>query len=466
MGTPNQSSPARARYALRDPRPVALLLALLCVWAPLPFGSVTLEAKLALLVAIWVLFIASVWTIQRRRAHLLLGSIAALAALALLGLFQSIPLAEGIVEALSPQRVAMSQALEELELGASAAETGKLPLSVAPSATLTTALAYLSFAALLLVAATAGRERSMRRLLAASLLGAALFQTIYGGGRFLGDTNRIWGVTIEGATGRFRGTFVNPDHFAFYVGLILPLVFAWGWWAAFRARRAGGLDTLAVAVLPPLLCWSALFVGLALSGSRGGLMAAVVAVCTQGVICARASRRAPMALAGAVFGGIGIASVLLISREQGLGRLLETSAYEVRWNARFEVWAAAFELWRDFPWLGTGLGSFRDAFPWGQPPELVGVWWHAHNDWLEILLTAGVLGAVLVVFGVVTLLLRLIKVLLKGRRSEDRAAAIGALGAVTAASLHSIFDFGLTMPANAFTLAVICGAAATASLSD
>ena len=49
-----------------------------------------------------------------------------------------------------------------------------------------------------------------------------------------------------------------------------------------------------------------------------------------------------------------------------------------------------------------------------------------------------------------------------GERSEDRGAALAALGALAAVAVHSCFDFGLTLPANSVTLAIIVGAALVA----
>ena len=112
--------------------------------------------------------------------------------------------------------------------------------------------------------------------------------------------------------------------------------------------------------------------------------------------------------------------------------------------------------------LGTGVGTFQDAFPMVQPAGLAGTWSHLHSDWLELLITTGVVGTALVGVGVTALAVRLSRVLRRGHRSEDRAAALAALGAIAALAIHETLDFGLTIPANAFTLAILCGAAAGA----
>ena len=74
-------------------------------------------------------------------------------------------------------------------------------------------------------------------------------------------------------------------------------------------------------------------------------------------------------------------------------------------------------------------------------------------------MTTGIVGPVCIAFGLVALYRRLWTVFQEGRRSEDRATGLGALGALTGALIHSAVDFGLTIPANAFSLAIFCGLA-------
>jgi hypothetical protein len=64
-----------------------------------------------------------------------------------------------------------------------------------------------------------------------------------------------------------------------------------------------------------------------------------------------------------------------------------------------------------------------------------------------------------VLAGLLTVLSRLTGIHLRGYRTEDRAAALAAIGALLAVTFHEMFDFGTTIPANALALAVIVGAA-------
>jgi O-antigen ligase len=157
---------------------------------------------------------------------------------------------------------------------------------------------------------------------------------------------------------------------------------------------------------------------------------------------------------------VGIGAVGVVGLQQGLGRWLGTSQYELTWNERLVVYRATTGLWQRFPITGTGLATFREASPTVVPREASDAWyWHAHNDYLELLATTGVVGAAVLLLGAVVVVRRLGRTVLHAKRSEDRGAALAALGAVTGAAVHSLFDFGLSLPANAATLAVLCGAA-------
>jgi O-antigen ligase len=157
-----------------------------------------------------------------------------------------------------------------------------------------------------------------------------------------------------------------------------------------------------------------------------------------------------------------VAAVALVAWtgfEAGFGRLLATSAPDASAGARFAAAARTGELLTRFPVCGVGLGAFLAAFPLVQGAGLPGTWRHAHDDWLELAATTGVLGTLLFAAGLAAGLAGLRQAWRRARRSEDRAAVVAASGALAAAGLHSLTDFGMTLPANALTLALLAGAA-------
>lgn len=480
--------------------PLTALTALatgLVLWAPLPFGGNVAWAEASLRVlAFAALAVAAVTVDRRDRLAPAAWAAAALAALALLGVLQAVPwtgAGAAVAGRLSPEHARLwgeaaglgshldllGQA-EAGEAGAVAAGNlgpgGEIRLTVAASASRSAALSWAAAAACLLVGAAAGAGRAgrvRRRWLAGALLAGALFQVLYGARGWFARSEAIWGVAVPGSPGRLRGTFVNANHLALFLGMALPVAFAWGWWAARRAALEPRPERRILLLAPPALLWLTLFAGLAFTNSRGGLLAALAAVLFQGLLIVLGGgageeagesglRRWWRAAAGAAAALAGLGMVAAFGWQQGLGRLLATSASEVSLSARRATWAATLELWGRFPLLGSGLGTFREAFPLVQPPGLRGNWWQAHSGPLELLATAGLLGAALALLAAALLLRRLARVMRRGSRSEDRAAALAALGAFAAVAVHEAVDFGLSLPGNFTVLAVLLGAGAAA----
>jgi O-antigen ligase len=430
----------------------------LLVLAPLPFGAVTIGWATLLwsgcFVALLVALRTDDWPADGKPTRRAAG---ALAAIAVFGLLQSVPLPGGLVGLLSPKSAAQAQASRDL---LSDEGGGMATISLAPGASRRSAVGWLAAAAALLAAAICATHRRHRWVLFAAVIATAFLEVFFGAQRLFAGATEIWGIEVPGDPGRLRGTFINSDHLALYLLVALAVCFGWVYRSVRRAARERQRERRVVMVAVPIVCWLALFVGLAFTGSRAGLLAGLVATGAQGFLLAASVRHWRYAPVGLLAGLLAIATVAWVGLEQGFGRLLATSAYEAAWSARPLIYKASLSLWSMFPIFGTGLGSFQEAFTLVLPAEVSGlVWGHAHNDWLEVLLTTGLIGAAIVGFGVWMTASALWKILIRSRSSSSRAFALGALGAAIGVGLHSLLDFGLTMPANAFTLAVVIGAA-------
>jgi O-antigen ligase len=440
------------------------LLGALLLWAPLPFGGITTWAEASLETLAFCALALAMAAIERpadlRPAAL---PAAALGAIALVGVLQALAWPPAVVALVSPGHVRLHLQAAAL-LGEEASGPARLTLST--PATLAAALTWSSTAACLLAGCAAGRRRFRRRWLGAAVIAGAVVQVFLGARAANAGERTLWGVEVPIAAARLRGTFFNPNHLAVYLEMALALTFAWGWWAARRARAEVALDRRVLSIAPPALVWLTLFGGLAFTASRGGMIAAIAGIIAQGILLASSHRRWAPAVVGVAAALGGVAAALALGLQAGPARMLATMPFDVSLGARRQAWGATVALWRGFPATGTGLGTFRDAFPTVQPAGLDGTWWHAHSDPLELLATVGVIGAALAACGLAALVWRLAAVLRRGRRSEDRAAGLAALGALAAVAVHESFDFGLTIPANALTLAVLAGAAASARLAS
>ncbi len=439
-------------------------LAALLIWAPLPFASVTPTGSVALLVATLGALALALWTaVTPRPPGPVLLAAAALVAIAVGGWLQSLAWPAGVVSLVSPRHAELAAQAAELARTA----PGEVRLSLAPGASRAAALDWLIPAGALLAAGWVGASRRVRRLLGGALLLSAAAQIALALEQWVTQAETLWGAPVPGTGSRLHGSFVNPNHFALWLEMALAVAFAWAWWAANRSlRQASSTERRLLAFGVPTLVLLAIAGALVLTGSRAGLFAALVAVGLQALwITSRRGRRWLVAggVAALAAGGLLIA---LVGVEGAFARLLATPLDEVGGGGRMTAAAATLRLWSEFPWTGSGLGTFRAAFPLVQPESIPGLWRHAHSDWFELGATVGALGFAIAIAGLVVLLRRLALVLRHGERSEDRAAALAALGAAIAVGLHSFADFGLTMPANAFALAVLLGAAAAAPTAD
>jgi O-antigen ligase len=468
MTSPHGTVAAAARTPAAEPENGAIIrhsarlltgwLALLLLWAPLPFGGVTPWATALLQGVAFVALVLAGWSVERPRdLRPAVGPAAALAAIALLGLLQSLPWPAGLMGLLSPGHAEIWRQAAELP-GASAPAAGSL--TFAPASSRAAALTWVAAACALLAGAAAGRRRDRRRWLLAALCAGALFQIFFGAQQWFAKTRTLWGVEIP-ASPRLHGTFVNPNHLALYLEMALPAAFAWIWWASRQARMEAQPERKLLLLAPPALLWLTLFLGLAFTGSRGGLLGAVVGVSVQALTAAAVRRRWRTALLGLGAVAAGLVVVAAVGLREGLGRVLTTTMDDVSWAFRLREYAAVIDLWRRFPLFGSGLGAFRDAFPQVQPPDLQGSWWHAHSDLLELLATAGAVGMALVLAGLWPVPRRLLRVIAGRGRSENRAAALAVFGALVSVLIHEALDFGLTMPGNALTFAVLVGAGLT-----
>ena len=111
----------------------------------------------------------------------------------------------------------------------------------------------------------------------------------------------------------------------------------------------------------------------------------------------------------------------------------------------------------EFPWLGTGLGTFRWGFPayrdngssgWG-------IWDKAHNVILEIAAEGGLVLAGLVLLAWAMAVGILAFSVIQNRRPAPLVSIALAISVVT--SLHSLVDFSMQIPGYAVTVAAVLG---------
>jgi len=154
----------------------------------------------------------------------------------------------------------------------------------------------------------------------------------------------------------------------------------------------------------------------------------------------------------------GLIIVTATTGETPFVRFLASDPRDPQSDLRFRLWEISLEAWTRFPHLGSGLGTFREAFRGSQPRDLNGLVEQAHNDSLQLLVTGGWVSLLLAVFAIACFAVMLARRWWSMRRVPEAAFALGALGALFSLLLHGIAEFNFSIPAIPATLSVMLGA--------
>lgn len=118
------------------------------------------------------------------------------------------------------------------------------------------------------------------------------------------------------------------------------------------------------------------------------------------------------------------------------------------------IWKDTWEMFRDRPLTGVGLGAYETAFPRYTHTDGTYIVRQAHNDYLQILADGGLPGAAMALWFLVVFF----RATGRGAASIDPWVAAVALGAGAGAFgvlVHSIFDFNLQIPGTALLFVVL-----------
>ncbi|PYS77513.1 MAG: hypothetical protein DMF66_09570 [Acidobacteria bacterium] len=281
---------------------------------------------------------------------------------------------------------------------------------------------------------------------------------------FLNPTTIFWVRTPPQAVP--FGPYINRHHFAGYMELTLAMPLG--------LLFAGAIERDRV----PLYAFASAIMAIALvmTNSRGGVLSMVCEILFLAAIAATVRRRGQRGeredtgsrvRAAAVRVGLGFAmivavffGVLYFGGEGALSRLVGTVNADDPTTGRAHFWQGAVGIIKDHPLVGTGLGAFGSAYPRYDTANGAYRLEQAHNDYLQILSDAGIVGGLL---GLAFLIV-LFRLALKRMQSHDRVrrgVALGALAGCAGVLVHSFFDFTLHTTANAL-LFLLLAALATA----
>ncbi len=270
-----------------------------------------------------------------------------------------------------------------------------------------------------------------------------------------------WWRAVETKTFSF-GPFVNRNHFAGYMELLLP-------WpvALMLTRRRSAAEKSFYLFITAWIAIVAIF-----SLSRGGMMSIFTQLVFLAIFRPRQFDEAEITVASSrmrfflqrgaaaaimlvvIFGGltwlgaervvdrvaIGFENEQVPATSQSSSSLDQSS-----YGGRNELWRDSLEIFRAYPLTGAGLGSFETALPiYNQSRNSGMIASQTHNDYLQMLTDAGLVGGLLMIW----FLMATGRGVLKGLKVHEPLmshAAFGCAAAILGLLVHSLFDFNLQL---------------------
>jgi len=246
------------------------------------------------------------------------------------------------------------------------------------------------------------------------------------------------------------GPFVNQHHFAAFMVMICGLTLG----AVFDGKTSRNFKTLNIGVAA--VAGSALVMTL----SRGAWLAALVAL---GVVLiatfATRDRRHSHSARKKILVSV-LSAIILVTAVLGLAIFLGgddtnlslaghgTDAADFT-SGRTHFWSVALQIFAAHPVIGAGLDSFAVAYTqfdtWDGTFRIE----RAHNDYLQVLADGGVIGLLCLISFIAIFCRQAVKNIRK-TSSEHRSVVIGAFAGCVGILVHSIVDFPLRTPSNAF----------------
>ncbi|MBR0931009.1 O-antigen ligase family protein [Bradyrhizobium diazoefficiens] len=335
-----------------------------------------------------------------------------------------------------------------------------LGVPIAPSASIVKNEAFFALGAplanilaiVLGITVGADRMRARRLLWVIAISGAAY--ALYGVASFLIEPTMILWRDKTAYLGSVTGTFINRNTAAAYFGscaviwmlLILEdvrrrlperrLIWKRVW------RDVSDIPTREM--LPKVSALMICLIAMFMTGSRAGVGLSLLAMIVAVTLFLRRDlpRRTGILSSLAASTAVALGLIYLLGGRVSNRFDLQGLADE----GRVEAWKSTLKIIGNNPWFGTGMGTFRWAFPPYRSPHIsiYGVWDRAHSTPLELTSEVGIPLTLLVGLAWSVMFVVLARGIFTRRR--DVIIPLAAAATASLSLLHSSLDFTLQIP--------------------
>ncbi|MBN8501132.1 MAG: O-antigen ligase family protein [Sphingomonadales bacterium] len=275
----------------------------------------------------------------------------------------------------------------------------------------------------------------------------AYFSVLMAGVQALGGTGYFYDITNRG---NGVGMFANSNHLGSF--LLVTMILVAGQWLHDKPlgqhRQPSIVRRYAlIGLLAPFV------VGIVLSASLACQLLLIPSIAGI-VLIARPEIRINWVMTAGFGLVIAIGIVWLLASGLAANDLMNKSG--TAGISRGEFLTNGTAMLATFAPFGSGIGTFRDIYPWFEDAAKVGTTYvnHAHNDGLELIIETGLFGVILIAL-FLTWLVKVSWGHWNGKRSENPLALAATL-AITMVLLHSLVDYPLRTAAVSAVIALCC----------
>jgi hypothetical protein len=317
----------------------------------------------------------------------------------------------------------------------------------------------------------AGRQRWSARLLLKVFSVSGLVYAAYGIAAFLVAPDYVLWLEKVAYRNVLTSTFINANTAAVYFGAC-----ATGWlmlllesahrgsspaerhWRDIDLRHPSGRTLFYFLAFVVVL--SATF----MTGSRLGTALTLVVLCGAAATFYRRSLTSWSAVTKGLLISIALAIVLF----QLLGGRVNQRVDVVGLtdDMRLQTYISTLRIIEEFPWLGTGLGTFRWVYPQYRSGDMSvsGIWDRAHSTPLELAAEMGLPFTIVVIMAWALTIGLLARGMMT--RNRDDILPTCAFWISLLALLHSMMDFSLQIPGFAIAVLILIGMGLAQSFSS
>jgi O-antigen ligase/polysaccharide polymerase Wzy-like membrane protein len=467
----------------RIPAALVVLAIIALAWGALAFGAVY-DWAYTPLAAACALVGASAILLQRRSRPRLGDLTLALGGIAVAVSVQLVPVPEGMLARLSPNVDAflrqysiayvMAQATGESAGLAGGASVLSYPLSIVPDRTVVGLMLFAAFG-LFLLGMTRLLSAIGARIVCRAIVGLGVTLAIVAFAQaaiFDRNTRLMYGFWRPAAeVYEPFGPFVNPNHYAGWMLMAVPIALAVFYDALRRMldnaspnatfvsyTRAPEFAAVGVSGFASVLMGTSLV----MTRSRSG----IIVLAVGSVLAAWAvARRQQTSTAKLAVAGSFAAFLLGTTAWAGFGtaasKFVATRSSVVSLSGRIDAWRDTLGIIGRFPLTGTGLNTYGAAMEVYQTHDRALMHFReAHNDYLQLAAEGGILLGVPIV---VTIVLFIRTVRRRFREAPKDGSTywlrVGAVVGLVSIALQALVEFSLQMPGNAALFCVLAAVA-------